>query len=424
MDTLVMSARERRRLTVFALVEQKRLSVAGAGRQLGLSERQAWRLWNRYRRDGDAGLVHGLRGRVGNASLGALRERVLALYVERYRGLGAAHAAELMAGEHQVQVSRQTLWRWLKSAGLVVEQRRVSPHRIRRPRKSCLGELVQMDGSTHAWLGPASPSCVLFVMIDDASSRVWARFYASEDTASAFDLFGGYVRREGLPAALYVDRDSIYRVNDEKAREHRKDAGKRPPLTQFGRAMDELEVTVIFARSPQAKGRVERVNRTLQDRLVKELALAGITTIDAANAYLDGGFLDRLHQLIGVEPASRTDLHRPLPEGTDLEQVLCVREQRIVGRDWCVRYANRVLQIDRRHGPAALPGKRVEVLQLADGALRLRRHGQPLTFTELAHPPESPASPSAPKRTLADRTPWRPGPNHPWKRAPALAGVG
>lgn len=414
-----MSERERRRLTVFSRVQQKQLSVADAGRLLGLSERQARRLWKRYRRRGDAGLVHGLRGRRGNASAGALREQVLALYVEHYSGLGAAHVAELMALEHQVTVSRQTLWRWLKESGLVVHPRRVSPHRIRRPRKECVGELVQMDGSTHAWFGQGHRSCVLFVMIDDASSRVWARFYASEDTASAFDLFAGYVRRYGLAGALYVDRDSIYRVNNEPAREHCKDAGKKPPLTQFGRAMEQLGVTLIFARSPQAKGRVERVNRTLQDRLVKELALHGITTIAAANAYLDGGFLERLHQLIGVKPAQPTDLHRPLPEGCDLEQVLCVQEERTVGRDWCVRYANRILQIDRRHGPAALPGKRVRVLQLTDGTLRLRRDEQPLIFTELDHrPAPSPTS----KRTLAQRTPWRPGPDHPWKRAPAVAG--
>lgn len=415
-----MSERERRRLTVLSQVKQGQLSVAGAGRLLGLGERQAWRLWKRYGKAGDAGLVHGLRGGRGNAGKSALRERALALYVERYSGLGAAHAAELMAISDEVVVGRQTLWRWLKAAGLVVERRRVSRHRVRRERKGCVGELVQMDGSTHAWLGEASPSCVLFVMIDDASSRIWARFYESEDTASAFDLFGGYVQRHGLPGALYIDRDSIYRVNDEQAHEHRRESGQKPPRTQFGRAMDELGVRLIFARSPQAKGRVERANRTLQDRLLKELALHSITTIDAANAYLDGGFLDRLHKLIGVMPAQATDLHRPVPQEVVLDEVLCVRERRTVGKDWCVRYDNRILQIDRRHGPAALPGKRIDVLQLSDGTLRLRHRGQTLTFKPLHH---RPAPSTAPKRTLAHRTSWRPGPNHPWKRAPAV-GVG
>ena len=413
-----MSERERRRLEMFSQVKTGRVSVSEAGRRLGLSERQARRLWRRYLEVGDGGLVHGLRGRAGNAGKKRLRERALGLYRRKYAGLGAAHAAELMALE-RVSVSRKTLWRWLRAAGLVVRERKTCKHRIRRPRKSCVGELVQMDGSTHAWFGSACGSCVLFVMIDDAGSRVFARFYASEDTASAFDLFGRYVRRHGLPAALYVDRDSIYRVNDEPAREHANQAGKRPPLTQFGRAMDELGVTMIFARSPQAKGRVERVNRTLQDRLVKELALAGITTIDAANAYLRDGFLDRLHQLIGVKPAQATDAHRPVGQGVVLEEILCVREARTVGRDWCVRYANRILQIDKRHEAGALAGKRIDVLQQADGTLRLQRRDRPLTFKELAEPPV-PSSPTGAactgKRTLADRTPWRPDPNHPWKR--------
>ncbi|MHB1158607.1 MAG: helix-turn-helix domain-containing protein [Phycisphaerales bacterium] len=250
-----MNERERRRLEMFSQVKAGRVSVAEAGRRLGISERQARRLWRRYLEAGDGGLVHGLRGRAGNAGKGRLRARALALYAERYRGLGVAHAAELLALEQQVSVSRQTLWRWLSEAGGVVRRRKVSRHRIRRPRKSCVGELVQMDGSTHAWFGSACGPCVLFVMIDDAGSRVFARFYTSEDTASAFDLFGRYIRRYGLPAALYVDRDSIYRVNDEPAREHANQAGKRPPLTQFGRAMDELGVTLFFARSPQAKGR-------------------------------------------------------------------------------------------------------------------------------------------------------------------------
>lgn len=421
-----MSGRERRRLEMFSQVKAGRISVSEAGRRLGISERQARRLWRRYLEVGDGGLVHGLRGRAGNAGRGRLRARALALYAARYRGLGVAHAAELMAMQ-RVIVSRKTLWRWLKASGLVVRQRKTCKHRIRRPRKSCVGELVQMDGSTHAWFGQGIASCVLFVMIDDAGSRVFARFHASEDTASAFDLFGRYAGRYGLPAALYVDRDSIYRVNDERAREHANQAGKRPPLTQFGRAMDELGVTLIFARSPQAKGRVERVNRTLQDRLVKELALHRITTIDAANAYLEGGFLDRLHTLIGVTPALATDAHRPVGQGVVLDQVLCVREARTVGRDWCVRYANRILQIDKRHEAGALAGKRIDVLQQADGTLRLQRHDRPLTFKELAEPPQrssvSDAAPIRP-RTLADRTPWRPGPNHPWKRITVLAAAG
>ena len=410
-----MSNKERRRLELLSQVRDHKLSVAEAGRLLGLSERQARRLWKRYGQMGDAGLVHGLRGRTGNAAKVELRGQALALYRSRYTGLGAAHATELMV-EQKLSVSRKTLWRWLKHEGLVAEPRRIGRHRIRRPRRSNVGALVQMDGSTHAWLGEAIPGCVLFVMIDDASSRLHARFYESEDTASAFDLFNRYARLYGLPVALYVDRDSIYQVNDAPAQEARRQAGKKPLLTQFGRAMAELGVGIIPAGSPQAKGRVERANRTLQDRLVKELKLQGIADIASANAYLEeGGFLARLNALIGVRPAQEADLHRRVDRRIKLDEILCVHEERTVGADGCVRYQNRILQIDQRHARSALAGRSVKVLQRADGTLTLQRQGRELTFVELARAP-LPVRPS--KRTLAGRTPWRPGPDHPWKQGP------
>ncbi len=307
-----MSAMERRRLTVFSRVKEQAISVAEAGRMLGLSERQTRRLWKRYREKGDGGLIHGLRGQPGNAAHGPLKAKVLAAYREKYRGFSAAHAAEFL-GRMKLAVPRNTCWRWLKAEGLVESPRRIKPHRQRRQRRSSVGELLQMDGSTHAWFGPELPAAVLFVMIDDASSHVHARFYATEDTASAFDLFGRYVRQWGLPLALYVDRDSIYRVNDLQAFQNARESGRKAPLTQFGRAMGTLGVGMIFAHSPQAKGRVERVNRTFQDRLVKELALLGIVTIPDANAYLEKTFLKTLNHLIGQTPAHGMNLHPPPP---------------------------------------------------------------------------------------------------------------
>jgi transposase len=414
METLSMSAMERRRLTVFSRVKEQAISVAQAGRLLGLSERQARRLGKRYREKGDGGLIHGLRGRPGNAAQGQLKARVLAVYRERYRGLSAAHAVEWLA-QDKLHVSRHTCWRWLKAAGLIDKPRRIKPHRRRRERRRCVGELIQMDGSTHAWFGPVIPVAVLFVMIDDASSRVFARFYATEETATAFDLFGEYVRRMGLPMALYVDRDSIYKVNGQDALQRAREAGKPEPLTQFGRAMKELGVAVKFAGTPQAKGRVERVNRTFQDRLVKELALLGIDAMGRANAYLEKKFLKTLNALIMKTPAGGANLHQPIPRHVVLEEVLCHKEPRAVGQDWCVSYANRILQIAKRHEALALAGKRIEVLDQADGTLKLLYQGKPLAFTEIAmRPVTAPAKPLK----LTTRTPWRPGPNHPWNRTP------
>lgn len=408
-----MCARERRRLTVFSQVKAEAISVAQAGRLLGLSERHARRLWKRYRQKGDAGLIHGLRGRPSNAAQGDLRSQVLAACQGQYRGFSSAHARDLLARD-QLPVPRTTCWRWMKAQGLIGSPRRIKPHRQRRERRRALGELLQMDGSTHAWFGPELPHAVLFVMIDDATSRVLARFYATEDTASAFDLFGRYARAHGLPLALYVDCDSIYRVNDEAARQRACERGQKPPVTQFGRAMAQLGVGMIFAGSPQAKGRVERVNRTFQDRLVKELALRGITTIGAANVYLQKTFLKSLHALIGHLPASGVNLHQALPRQVRLEDVLCLVEDRAVGQDWCVRLGGRILQVQRRHEALALAGRKIQVLQRADGTLKLRHQDQFLSFVELA---SRPISKTVPKPRTFGSLPQRPDPRHPWNQS-------
>jgi hypothetical protein len=429
MDVLLMSTRERRRLTELSLVKQGRSSVAEAAGRLGLSERQTRRLWKRYKVLGDAGIVHALRGRKGNAGKRDLREKAVALCRERYASFNAAHASEMLQRKEKLSIPRQTLWRWLKAEGLIEMTRRVRKHRRRRERKACVGELIQMDGSTHAWFGPEHPACVLFVMVDDASGKVFARFYESEDTASAFDLFGRYARQHGLPLALYVDHDSIYVVNDAQAKERARQAWKKPPLTQFGRAMEELGVRIICAHSPQAKGRVERMNRTLQDRLLKERALElgarGIHDLAAANDYLESEFLPHFNQRFTRPPANGTNLHRALPKGVKLEEVLCLKDVRVVGQDWCVRFANRILQIARRHEVLKLAGKAVEVWQSSDGTLRLCHRGTPLRFAELASRPV-PAPTDKPARESVINPPYKPPANHPWRtglprRVPASA---
>lgn len=410
-----MNARERRRLTEFSLVKQGRASVAEAARRLGISERQARRWWRRYREQGDKGLIHGLRGQKSNFGDAAMRLKALAVYRQKYLGFNAAHAAEMLARE-KLPVVRQTLWRWLKGEHLLAVTRRGRKHRRRRERRACVGELIQMDGSTHRWLGRDVPHCVLFVMVDDASGAVFARFYATEDTASAFDLFGRYARRYGLPASLYVDHDSIYVVNDEQAKEKARQAGKKPPVTQFGRAMGELGVRIIAAHSPQAKGRVERMNRTLQDRLLKELSVAidgqGIRDLAAANAFLEKQFLPRFNERFAKTPASGMNVHRVLPRGWALEEVLCHKESRVVGQDWCVQFAGRILQVAKRHESLKLAGKAIEVWQSPDGKLQLRHRGKRLEFTELALRPGKVPTP----RIIPVSHPWRPGPNHPWNR--------
>ena len=407
-----MSRRERRRLELFSRVKQGLISVAEAGRYLAVSERQAQRMWKRYKQDGDGGLIHGLRGRKSNASKEALRKKFLSRSLVECPNYGPAHTAGKLA-EGGLVASRISAWRWMKADGRAVSHRRVSAHRSRRVRRAQVGSLVQMDGSTHHWFGRAYSACVLFVMIDDASSRVWARFYASEDMASAFDLFGSYVRRYGLPQELYVDRDSIYRVNDEDLRQRCVETGQKAPLTQFGRAMEQLGVGMIFAHSPQAKGRVERMNRTLQDRLVKELAAAKITDITRANRYLEKIFLRSLYRATGVKPSSPVDHHRALGGEVKLAEILCRQEYRVVGRDWCVHIGGRILQIDKKHGSLALAGRRIQLAMRADLTIHMTYKEATLIWRAVPQRPAK-ASDNTPKALC--KKPQRPGPNHPWRR--------
>lgn len=406
--TLVMSVKERVRLEVFSRVKRGELSVGRAAAMLQISVRQAKRIRKRYQQKGDAGLVHGLRGRPGNAARTGLREKVLNICRGEYADFGSPQAAEELA-KRGLLIPRQTLWRWRREAGELASSRRVRRHRTRRERRSCVGELVQMDGSTHDWFEGRRDRCVLFVMVDDASGRLFCRFYESEDTSAAFDLFGQYVRKYGLPMALYVDKDSIYRINDPLAQEHGRQRGQLP-LTQFGRAMKQLGVEMIFANSPQAKGRVERANGTLQDRLVKAMRLAGISTIQEANEFLRQRFLPEHNRRFACRPAQKGDVHRALPPGLLPREVLCEQAERVVGRDWCVSYEGQILQLDKRHEPLALAGRKITILRLATGQLLVKYKERRLKWRPALRRPAPPATAKKPPAR-----PWRPPADHPWR---------
>ena len=243
---------------------------------------------------------------------------------------------------------------------------------------------------------------MLMVMIDDATSTVLARFYPAETTEAAFDLFGRWVKRYGIPRSIYADRHSIYRDEDHP---------EKP--TQYGRAMKELSVELIAAYSPQAKGRVERMNGTLQDRLVKEMRLRGINTIKAGNDFLDAKFLDELNGRYAVKAKREQDLHRSVEAGIVLEDVLCVAEQRVVGNDWCVRWNNRWLQIDARHARLNLPGRKVTVKQRGDGVVVVMFRGADrLTFTEL----KTRLAKEKSKKAVVNNKRYKPAASHPWNR--------
>jgi transposase len=410
MEAILMSGRERKRLVVLAQVRAGKVRLRAAADLLGLSYRQVKRLWSRYQADGDRGLVHGLRGKASNRqSESLLRERVLARYAEAYADYGPTLAAESLA-EEGIEVSTSTLRRWLTQAGLWQRKRVRKQHRRRRARKEFFGELVQMDGSHHDWFEGRRDWAVLMVMIDDATGRIFARFFEEETLEAALTMMQRYVARQGLPAGLYVDRAGIYRA-DREPTEAEVLAGKEPQ-TQFGRALEQLDVRLILARSPQAKGRVERMNGTLQDRLVKALRQRGISDLASANEFLEREFLEPFNAKFGKPAAQPTDVHRAVPEGTDLARVLAVHEERVVQNDWTVRWQNGFLQLGRASG--VQPKQRVEVCVQLDGRVRLFAGERELTYGTTRSEPRPPPrtrSPSPPKSSQGQK----PSAKHPWR---------
>jgi len=409
MGSLLLSQKERRRLEILSRVAEGTLSVAQAAELLKVSERQAWRLKRRYTSGGDAGLMHKLRGRRSNHKTdAATRLAVLKIYRAKYAGFGPTLACEYLASDDGWEVSPDTLGRWLRTEGLFEPRRKRSKHRLRRPRRSCFGELVQMDGSWHDWLEGRGPWCCLMVMVDDATGRALARFYEKETLLAAFDIFERYTGAHGLPRALYVDKAGIYRSEEGM------------PPTQFGRAMQTLDVELILANSPQAKGRVERMNGTLQDRLVKELKLRGVQSMAAANTLLEESFLESFNGKFAVTAAKTTNVHRVVKPAMGLDEVLCEQEERAVGHDWCVQWRGRLLQIDAKHLALDLPrpGRRVRVIEKASGQLLVRHAVEALTWKEVLTRPVREKA----RKPVTNNKRYVPSPDHPFNKTPACAG--
>jgi transposase len=414
MEILKMSGKERKRMVVLVEVKRGKLSVAAAGRVLGVCYRQAKRIWRRFQKKGEAGLLHRSRGRPGpRRKTAKLRAQVLARYRERYPDFGPTLAAEKLQQEG-LAVDHETLRRWLVAKGLWQSGRKRQQHRAWRERRECFGQMVQLDGSHHDWFEGRRDKAVLMVMVDDATNHTGARFSEAETTRASYDVFDGWVRKNGMPGSLYVDRDSIYRC--ERVATVAEQLAGEEPRTQFGRAMGQLGVAVILAHSPQAKGRVERRNGLLQDRLVKELRLAGISDLEAANAFLEKKFLPALNQRFTLAARSSVDAHR---QGSwNLAEVLSWEEPRVVAKDWTVAWESRWFQIDPAHERLSLAGRKVMVRHLRCGTVQLLYNGVKLRWKEL---PARPPSVTVRRRVGRIQLP-KPGQTHPWRQKGAGCG--
>jgi len=378
-ELVTMSAKEIDRLTVIQRVQERCLSQKKAADMLGVSTRQMRRLAESYGQDGARGLVSKRRGRrANNAMESEFRQRVMALVAERYSDFGPTLATEKLEELHGLRVSRETLRKWMIGARLWTSRRdrAAQPHQP-RPRRECLGELVQIDGCDHDWFERRGERCSLLVFVDDATGRLMElRFVTTESAFDYFDATKSYLRKYGRPVAFHSDKHSIFRVTREGSR------GPNKGVTQFGRALAELSIEIICANTPQAKGRVERMNRTLQDRLVKELRLQGISTMEDGNAFLPR-FAAEFNARFARAPRNPHDAHRPLRSQDDLDRIFTWREVRTMSRDLVVHYKRSTYLIrptvETRGFTVAK--RQVDVLENAAGIVDIQYEGRSLPYT-------------------------------------------
>jgi len=407
-----MSNREITRLEVMQRLKEKRLTQKEAARMLGITSRQVKRLFRAYKAQGAGGLVSRRRGKLSNNRLDAeIIQEAIDLIYERYRDFGPTLAHEKLTEVHGLRLSRESVRR------VMIEEEIWKPKKARKPavhpmreRRACFGELVQIDGSDHAWFEGRGAKCTLLVFIDDATGKLLELWFVPEETFFAYcEAARHYFERYGKPVAFYSDKHGIFRVNQPQT------IGKGQGLTQFGRAMQELDIQILCANSPQAKGRIERANQTLQDRLVKEMRLRGISDMEAGNAYLPE-FREDFNRRFAVVPRSSHDAHRPLLPTDNLDRILTHQEKRTLTKNLTVHYDKVIYQIQTPRPTYAMHNAPVTVCENAQGEITILYKDQPLDYT-LYHKAQRQAEVVTTK-TLDHqlRQPKPPAANHPWRQ--------
>jgi transposase len=375
MGVMKMNEKERLRKAIFEMVNQKRITLAQACVQCDLSYRQAHRIYERYKKDGDAGLIHQSRGQRSNRKH-PHQEAIIARYIERYEGFGPTLAAEYLL-EEGYDINRETLRLWLLSNDLWKKKHKRSPFRKRREPKAQFGELVQIDGSIHDWFGIEKNDCLLNI-VDDATNKTLAMLDSGETTRVVFLALWKWIKRYGIPLAIYVDLKTVY---------------VSPKDTSFSHvqvACEKLGIRIIKARSPQAKGRVERNHAVYQDRFVKELYLRQIKTIYGGNSVLDSGFIDNLNRKFEKPARNPESAHRPLGH-IDLNQVFCWEYERQVQHDWTFSFSGKYFQVQKEYGSHVKPKDKIKVRKHLDGMISIWYKEEKLAAIEIPKrpPPES-----------------------------------
>jgi len=414
-----MSTRELQRAEVMGRVRSKALKVVNAAEMLGVSYRQAKRLWRRYREEGAKGLQHRSAGKSSNrAKPEKFRQKVLGRIREKYSGteqrrFGPTLAAEHLAKEDGLQVHGETLRRWMLAEGLWSRQRRRKAHRKRRERKAHFGELVQLDGSFHEWFEERGPRGCLMNMVDDATGTTLCRMGEQETIWAAVGVLRGWIGQYGVPRALYTDWKNVYKRQPSERERLRGEA----PTTQFGRMCERLGIRIIAASSPQAKGRVERNNGVHQDRLVKKLRRQGIQSYQATNEYLQADYLPEHNRRFAREAAEKEDYHAKAPSPSRLQEIFRFETERWVSNDWVIQYRGRHLQLQpgsRRYGPT-----RAEALvcEWEDTGIEVRYRGGRIDFKELTPSRPQEKEPPNPRKTvIRSHGTKKPAKDHPWRQ--------
>ena len=407
-DTIKMTPRELKRLRVIHKVLDEKLKQAKTADILGLSDRQIRRLVKKVREEGDAGIVHKSRGKTSNQAIPEkVKVKVKKIYEEKYWDFSPTLASEKLDEIDGIRISHETLRLWLIGERKHDWQRKGKKHRQWRQRKEYFGEMVQMDGSHHDWLEGRGPWLVFMGYVDDATSKAFGRFYDYEGTMPAMDSFHRYIRKYGLPQSIYLDKHPTYKSTKKETIEEQ--LRNEEPMSQFERAMKELGVRVIHANSPQAKGRVERKFRVLQDRLIKEMRLAGINTKDEANEFLDG-YLPKHNKRFSVPALKAGDMHnKKLPPAKELKKILCIKTKREIRKDSVIRHNNRFYLLKD------LPRRRIRsvfVEDRLDGSLWVRNNGNYFKYKEI-----DPALITRPvTKARRPRRVYTPPKDHPWKK--------
>ncbi len=377
MDKLIMNTKERKQLIVFKKLKDGDITKVQASDMLNISYKWTRIKYNRYLKEGDRGLVHKNRGK---PSPNRLNEEDVALFIKliqnEWKGFWPTLATDLFYETYGKKISAESARQIMIVIGEWKAGKRKPHHRKRRPRKAVIGIMIQLDGSPHDWFEGRGPACTLLVFIDDATSQIlWLEFVKSESFVGVARATKNYLEKYGLPSSLYVDYGSVFSVNTNNP--------DRDKKSQYERAMKELGIKVIHARSPQAKGRVERANQTLQRRLVARMRLAGISSIEEANRFVqEGDYLKKHNGRFSIAPEKPGNAHLPL-KGYNLNNILCQKNTRVVMNDFTVSYKTRALQLEKHQPAIVRPRSRVEIYEHLDSSLSVHIGRSKLHFTEI-----------------------------------------